>query len=319
MNLELLIELIMGSVVALGSFALAQAFTTSSNVRRRLSQGRSAATSRSALFRDDRPANRLLHWVQGATGLGDSAEGQKLRRDLALAGFEQPSTPAYYVIARFALTIAPPYSVVALQTTLGLSQMMLLIACVALAVLGFMGPSLYVSQTAQARRQEIEHEFPDALDLMVVCIEAGLGLDSAFIRVGQEIHQSHPRVAEAFNRLATELRAGRSRTDALRAFAQRTDAEAIRAFVALLIQTDTLGTSIGQTLRGYSNEMRTGRFLKAEEKAMRVPVLMTVPLIVCILPVICTALLLPPLIDVTRVLIPSMTHHQSSTASPHHT
>ena len=316
MNLELIIEVIMGSVVALGSFALAQAFTTSSNVRRRLSRGRAAATSRSALFRDDKPANRLLHWVQGATGLGDSPEGLKLRRDLALAGFEHASAPAYCVIARFALTIALPYSVIALQSTMAqpMSQMTLFGICAGAAGLGFMGPKIYVRRTATARREEIEHQFPDALDLMVVCIEAGLSLDSAFIRVGEEIRESHPRVADAFNRLATELRAGRNRTDALRSFAERTDAEAIRAFVALLIQTDTLGTSVGQTLRGYSNEMRSTRFLKAEEKAMRVPVLMTVPLIICILPVICTALLLPPLIDVARVLIPSMTHHEAATS-----
>jgi tight adherence protein C len=144
---------------------------------------------------------------------------------------------------------------------------------------------------------------------MVVCVEAGLGLESAFIRVAEDVKESHPRIAEEFDRMSDELRAGRSRADALRNLAARADVDAVKSFVALLIQTDSLGTSVGQTLKTYAAEMREHRFLKAEEKAMRVPVLMTIPLVACILPVIVTALMLPPVIDVIRTMVPALKGH----------
>jgi tight adherence protein C len=310
MSLEILVEVLFGCVVATGAFALMRGFAASSDVRRRLPGGQVAVASRSGLFRKEGPTHPLLLWVQSAAGLGDSPEGVKLRRELALAGVEHPAAQPLFVIARFSLTIILPFTLIAMQSVSAnpLPKLLFIFGCVVLAILGFKGPSMVVSSRAKARREQIEHEFPDVLDLMVVCIEAGLGLDTAFIRISDETRVSHARASREFARLATELRAGRARADALRAFADRAGAEAIRAFVALLIQTDALGTSVGQTLRAYSGEMRTNRFLNAEKKAMRVPVLMTVPLIVFILPVIATALLLPPLIDVARILVPTLTH-----------
>src|SRR6185295_2650166 len=125
-------------------------------------------------------------------------------------------------------------------------------------------------------------------------------------RVGGEVGESHPRICEEFNIVSDELRAGRTRAEALRNLGDRTDVPAIRSFSALLIQTDTLGTSIAQTLRTYSQEMREDRFLKAEEKAMRIPVLMTIPLVACILPVVVAGLLLPPMIDMVRDMVPAL-------------
>jgi tight adherence protein C len=141
---------------------------------------------------------------------------------------------------------------------------------------------------------------------MVVCVEAGLSLDAAFLRVGHEIEESHPGIANEFARVSEQLRAGRARSDALRTMADRTGVPAIKSFVSLLIQTEMLGAGIAQTLRTYSKEMRETRFVNAEEKAMRIPVLMTIPLVVCILPVIITALLLPAAIDVMRTLVPAL-------------
>jgi tight adherence protein C len=124
------------------------------------------------------------------------------------------------------------------------------------------------------------------------------------VRVSQEIEGSRPMIADALRRVTEEWQAGRARSDALRAMASRVNTENVKAFAALLIQTDSLGTSIAQSLRTFSTEMRQTRFLKAEEKAMRIPVLMTIPLVVCILPVIVTALMLPAAIDVIRTLAP---------------
>jgi tight adherence protein C len=175
------------------------------------------------------------------------------------------------------------------------------------AGVGLLMPSAFLGNRLEARRTQLEQEFPDALDLLVVCVEAGLGLEAAFVRVNEEIRTSHPRISDVLYRVAEEMRAGRGRADALRAMAERTAVESLKSFAALLIQTDALGTSIAQTLRTFSAEMRTTRFLKAEEKAMRIPVLMTIPLVVCILPVIVTALLLPAMIDVSRNVMPLLT------------
>jgi tight adherence protein C len=178
-----------------------------------------------------------------------------------------------------------------------------------LCAIGMFAPSRVLSSRASARRTQLEIEFPDALDLMVVCVEAGLGLDAAFVRVGQEIAESRPMIAEEFERVSEQLRAGRARADALRAMGNRTGVNAIKSFVALLIQTEKLGAGIAQTLRTFSTEMRQTRFLRAEEKAMRIPVVMTVPLVACILPVIITAALLPAIIDVIRTVVPALGGH----------
>jgi tight adherence protein C len=185
----------------------------------------------------------------------------------------------------------------------------LIFGALMLCAIGLVVPGSYLDNRVNARKQQLEHEFPDALDLMVVCVESGLGLEAAILRVGQEVHESHPLISEEFSRVSEQLRAGRGRGDALRSMADRTDVATVKSFVALMIQTDTLGTSIGRTLKSYSIEMRNDRFLKAEEKAMRIPVLMTIPLVACILPVIITALLLPPILDVIRTLAPAMSGH----------
>jgi len=134
-------------------------------------------------------------------------------------------------------------------------------------------------------------------------------LDAAFVRVGQEMTESHPRIAEEFARVSEELRAGRGITDTLRAMGDRSEVSGVKSFAALVIQTEALGVSIAQTLRTYSIEMRETRFLKAEEKAMRIPVLLTIPLVICILPVIVTAVMLPVSIDVIRNVIPALLGH----------
>ena len=142
---------------------------------------------------------------------------------------------------------------------------------------------------------------------MLVCVEAGLGLEAAFARVGMEMTQSHPRLAEQFGTVVLELRAGRSREDALRRMADRAGADEIRAFATLLIQSTKLGSSIAQTLRIYASEMRERRRMRAEEKAHRLPVLLSIPLVACMLPVMIGVLMLPAAIRVMRAVVPAMT------------
>ena len=167
-------------------------------------------------------------------------------------------------------------------------------------------PSLFVRAKADRRQREIINGFPDALDLMLVCVEAGLGLEAAFARVGMEMTESHPLLAEQLGAVVLELRAGRSREDALRRMADRAGTDEIRAFATLLIQSTKLGSSIAQTLRIYASEMRERRRMRAEEKAHRLPVLLSIPLVACMLPVMIGVLMLPAIIRVIRVMMPAL-------------
>jgi len=177
---------------------------------------------------------------------------------------------------------------------------------VILALIGMYLPNLWLRIRADRRQQEIVNGFPDCLDLMLVCVEAGLGMEAAFDRVGREVLRSHPRLAELLSAATLELRAGASREQALRGLAQRAKVDEIRAFTTLLIQSDKLGTSIGQTLRVYANEMREKRRLRAEEKAHKLPVLLSIPLVACMLPTMIGVLMLPAAIRVVKILIPMM-------------
>lgn len=176
----------------------------------------------------------------------------------------------------------------------------------ALALAGLYLPNLLVTAKADRRREEITNGFPDCLDLMLVCVEAGLGLESAMDRVGREMVSSHPLVAELLSTATLQLRAGARREEALRAMGESSGVDEIRSFATLLIQSDKLGTSIADTLRVYANEMREKRRMRAEEKAHRLPVLISIPLVVCMLPVMIGVLMLPGVVRVTRQLIPAL-------------
>jgi tight adherence protein C len=306
---ELLIELLAFAAVFAGVFVAERAVGSYLAVRRRLGHDVTARSSTpSSVLKSDTISNRFLVWVQSATAPKDSKEGGTLRRNLSLAGFNHPSAPAWYVICRFSLAVGLPVLLILGTRLLGKPMaglgaiIMPLLAC----GLGMMAPNSFVKGRAEARRAEMERQFPDALDLLVVCVEAGLGMESAFVRVATEVRESHPRVAEEFGRMADELSAGRGRADALRALADRVSVDSVKAFVALLIQTDALGVSIAQSLRTYSTEMRESRFAKAEEKAMRIPVLLTLPVTACFMPVIVMAVMLPPGIDLARNLLPAL-------------
>jgi tight adherence protein C len=321
---RILLDLFVFLVVFGATLAAERAVGARLNIRRRLGQeALVAAPGAPSVLKDDTVTNRALLWIQAATTPSNPDETSKLRRDLALAGFEQPAAPIWYVICRFSLAIGLPLLLMLSGAAAGkpMSGLGAIVFPLILCGLGLVAPHFFVRNRVNARRMEIENEFPDALDLMVVCVEAGLGIEAAFVRVAGEVTESHPRIALEFGRLADELSAGRGRADALRALATRVDVESITAFVALLIQSDALGVSIAQSLRTYSSEMRESRYLKAEEKAMRIPVLMTVPIVGCFMPVVVVTLLLPPAIDVVRTLMPALqAQHQPppQVAHPEH-
>ncbi len=296
-------------LVVLAVVAIGRTMETGFIVRRRLrGEAKAVATlSPDSLVRKQDPRNPILAWVQNSS-LKDPGERQTIRHDLARAGFESQAAPAIYVIIRFLLAVSLPTAFILYQTVAPkpVTGPMFFLIPVLLAALGLMLPRMFIDNRAKARARDLEDEFPDALDLMVVCVEAGLALEASFIRVGNETAKSHPRISEQFQIVSQELRAGRTRADALRNLGDRAKVPMITSFVGLLIQTDSLGGSIAQTLRIYSQEMRAHRILRAEEKAMRIPVLLTIPLVGCILPVIFTAVMLPAVISYMRVIAPAM-------------
>jgi tight adherence protein C len=231
-----------------------------------------------------------------------------LRQKLIGAGYPEPYAPRVYTLIRLVSVVVLPVLVLTFFWITGSSPgtIKLYLSLVVAAAMGLYLPSSFIRIKADRRQQALINAFPDALDLMLVCVEAGLGLEAAFSRVGMEMTTSHPLLAEQFGSVVLELRAGRGMEDALRRMADRAGADDIRAFATLLIQSTKLGSSISQTLRTYAAEMREKRRMRAEEKAHRLPVLISIPLVACMLPTMIGVLMLPAAIRVIRAVLPAL-------------
>ena len=231
-----------------------------------------------------------------------------LRSRLVAAGYTQEHAPRVYSLVRLITVIGFPIAAIGFLWAGGSSPSMFKVYLVGMiaALLGLYLPSVWIRARADRRQRDIVNGFPDALDLMLVCVEAGLGLEAAFSRVGMEMTRSHPLLAEQLGNVVLELRAGRSQEDALRRMADRAGTDEIRAFSTLLIQSSKLGSSIAQTLRIYASEMRERRRMRAEEKAHRLPVLLSIPLVCCMLPVMIGVLMLPAVIRTMRSVLPAL-------------
>ncbi len=184
-----------------------------------------------------------------------------------------------------------------------ISYPMTIAIAVLLAAFGFYLPEIWLRVMIARRKEEISRGFADVLDLLVVCVEAGMGLDAAINRVGQEIRRSNKAWSDELNVYNLELRAGKSRRDALKSLAVRTDIEDVKSFTTSLIQTDKFGTSLAQALRVYSDAFRTKRYQRAEEKAAKLPVKLVFPAIIFIFPALFVAIAGPAAIRLYQVLI----------------
>lgn len=257
--------------------------------------------------RDDTWTRLVDRLERAGLNLSDT-KSSALREKLVAAGFESPSAPRIYNLIRLMLVIMLPLLFVFLSTiggqAISFGRLYIIGSLVALG--GLYLPALIVRARADRRRQAILNGFPDSLDLMLVCVEAGLGLEAALDRVGRELSMSHPLVAKLLISATLQLRAGASREKALRSMAQAAGVEEVGSFTTLLIQSDKLGSSIAATLRVYAAEMREKRRMRAEEKAHRIPVLISIPLVACMLPVMIGVLMLPAAVRVVRTLAPAL-------------
>jgi tight adherence protein C len=313
--LKQLLLLLLFALVAVSAYFAAHSVSVRQVTRRRLVEagprGAGAPTLGSLRVENIESAwHKLVNSIE-ARGLSlVDTKDAALRQKLVAAGFSASYAPRVYTLLRLVLVFGLPLLVLLFFWMGGSSpsMMKLYFSLVIAAAMGLYLPTLFIRARADRRQRELINGFPDALDLMLVCVEAGLGLEAAFARVGMEMTTSHPRLAEQFGAVVLELRAGRSHEDALRRMADRAGADDIRGFATLLIQSTKLGSSIAQTLRIYASEMREKRRMRAEEKAHRLPVLISIPLVACMLPAMIGVLMLPAAIRVMRAVLPALHH-----------
>ena len=229
-----------------------------------------------------------------------------MQRRLIRAGFRSERALKYLYGAKTILGIGLPLIVAALVVNTSSDPSTKFIAILVAVAAGFFGPNEYVRIAAKRRQKEISKGLPNALDLMVVCVESGLGLDQAIVQVSKELEHAHPDISEEFALMNLELKAGKRRIEALRNLADRSASEDLKKLVAVLIQADRFGTGIAQSLRAHADYMRVQARQIAEEKAAKLGVKLVFPIFFCILPSLFVVTVGPVVVKIMRELIPMM-------------
>ena len=270
-------------------------------------------------LRPERPPSQWVQRIVKLTGplarLSVPEEGwetSSVRTHFMNAGFRNPSAPVIYFAAKTALALLFPALLYLYVSTTGskLQGNTLLAVLLVVAAVGYYLPNIILRRLVFVRQREIFETFPDALDLMTICVEAGLAMDAAIARVADEIKLNSPTLSEELHLVTLELRAGASKEKALRNLALRTGVEDVDILVAMLIQAERFGTSIGASLRVHADGLRTKRRQRAEEAAAKIALKLLFPLIFCIFPSLLLVLLGPAFIQIYRILLPSLGGHR---------
>ncbi|HEX4095260.1 MAG TPA: type II secretion system F family protein [Caulobacteraceae bacterium] len=234
-----------------------------------------------------------LRQVGDRVAIQDPVRTSALRQQLMQAGFFNRDAVTYYLGARVVtLALGAVATLVILPVTHGKGMMGILLAAV-FSIVALMGPERVIKARISSREREYRDGFPDLLDLLVASVEAGLSLDSSVSRITDELVRRYPHLAEHLKLLTLELRAGRSRKDVWMRLAERLGIDEAKSFATMLRQSEEMGTSLGDTLKVFSDEMRNKRMMRAEEKAMALPAKLTVPLILFIFPCLLGVLIMP--------------------------
>jgi tight adherence protein C len=229
-----------------------------------------------------------------------------LKRRLVRAGFRNPEAARFFYGTRAWTTVAFGVAgfVAGLHVWATADRLLLATGCGAL--IGYMAPMQYLLWRIRRRKRAVEKGLPDVLDLMVVCVESGLGLDQTVIQVAKELQAARPEICEEFTVMNLELRAGKSRLEALHNLAERTGVDDVKKLVAVLIQTDRFGTSIAQSLRGHADYLRVMARQRAEEKAAKLAVKLVFPIFFCVLPSLFVVTIGPVVTRLVRDLFPML-------------
>lgn len=273
-------------------------------VGRRLQELQDIASNRGVAQRRKRQAKReqLEVWLQSfgervSTGRKDLFE---VRQKLIRAGYRRPDAVGiFYSIRVFSVAAGLILIMVVLPALQGRELVLWIIFASALA---WMGPATLLARRIRKRKKEIQKALPDALDMLVVCVEAGLGLNQALYRVSEEVETMSPILSEELQIVNLEMRAGTPREDALRNLGERTDVADLRGLATMLIQTDRFGTSIAQALRVHSDTLRTKRRQRAEEAAAKTTIKLVPPLVFFIFPAIFVVVLGPAMLHLMNEL-----------------
>jgi len=275
-------------------FAVRNALREGQQVKRRLARTHDGAFGDEASGQT-RPEKNLLNRLGAHLTLPDAKEITRIRYSLAQAGYFESSAVQSFLAARVLCLFIPQILFFIfwqiIQQTIGTMPAML--AVISVAVLGLILPNMYLHMRINKRTDMCRRGFPDMMDLMVACVEAGLGLDATLIRVSHELGGRYLALKVNLDIMNLELRAGRNRHEAMMNFAGRINMDEAKALALMLKQAEDMGSSIGQALRTFSEDMRHKRMMRAEEKAMALSAKLTVPLILFIFPTIMTMLLLP--------------------------
>jgi tight adherence protein C len=248
-------------------------------------------------------AQQILDYASKHYGSADQGAAKVLRQRLVRAGIYDPRAVGYFFVGRLVLAVVLAIAAfIGFPTFVSLGPSMFWLVVLVAGVLGYVGPSFYVDRRVKARMEEHRAGFPDFMDLLVVCADSGLSMEASLERVGLELAATYPSLGTNIHMANLEIRAGRTMTDALEHFGDRLGLEEARSFATLIQQSAELGSSITDALRVYSDDMRHKRLSRAEEKAYALPAKLTVPMMVCIFPVLFVVILLP-------VIVRLYTHH----------
>jgi tight adherence protein C len=217
------------------------------------------------------------------------------------AGYRSPEA----LLAMRGVKLVVPIAALSAVYFFGLYRINAFLVPVVAFGLGYLIPDMWLTWRVSARQRRLRKALPDALDLLVICVEAGLGLDQALMKVSQDMKITHPELSEELQLVNLEMRIGKTRIDALRELARRTGLDDIKSLVAMLIQTERFGTSIAQSLRVYSDDMRVKRRQRAEEMSAKTSVKMVPPLVFFIFPALMVVILGPAIIAILRQLGPA--------------
>jgi len=229
-----------------------------------------------------------------------------IQRRMIRAGIRNENAMKYFYGSKVLLATVLPLLMALAVAKSGADPTNKLMAVLAAAAMGFFGPNEYINVRARRRQKEIRKGLPNALDLLVVCVESGLGLDQAMVQVAKDLEQAHPDVSEEFALVNFELKAGKRRLDSLRNLAERTNVDDLKKLVAVLIQADRFGTGIAQSLRAHADFMRIQARQIAEEKAAKLGVKLVFPIFFCILPSLFVVTVGPMVVKIIHDLLPMM-------------
>jgi tight adherence protein C len=228
------------------------------------------------------------------------------KRLLVAAGYRSDTAVRIYLGVRVVMAVVLVIVAFLLRNVVTSNPVLRIVLVIAAGVVGYFGPSFFLEKMVAARQERLRLALPDALDLMVVCVEAGLGLDQAIRAVSGELRLTHKDISEELGLVVLEMRAGKRRADALKNLADRTGEAELRKLVAILVQADRFGTSIAESLRTHSDFMRVRRRQEAEERAAKVGVKLVFPIFFFIMPAMLTVAAGPGLLQVFKYLFPMM-------------